>query len=114
MNDGTVVWEFQIRKRDMAVVFRMGVNIKEPSRTFQVQQGILSKVKNSAPPLDVLLSRIMAGLPKSRPNGQQLLFVGHLQDEIAITESYYWADGKDFFKTSTKHLRSLLVVGNSM
>lgn len=84
----------------------MGQKVTTPVRTFQMVQGILMQVEAPPPMSYEGLYRIMDGLPKSKAlYGKQLTFVGHLIDDIAIIENYYWRDGSELFNTSTQHLR---------
>lgn len=86
--ENTVVWEFEIRAKQMAEQYRMGQPLIVPTRTFRVNQGRLIPKKAPPPKTDMQLSKIMVGLPKTTTIGQQLTLIRHLQDDIALTESY--------------------------
>lgn len=81
-------------------------------KTFRNAHGILSLVPNVAPTPFTMLARVIVGLPRLDASGvQQHKLIAHLQDVVAITEGYEWADGKALFDTSTSHFRKLQHAG---
>lgn len=113
----SVVWEFAIRRKEMAATFRMGLILKEPTRTFRVSLGRLLPVECPIPPpeQDTVLTRIIVGHPKTGPTGkQQLAIVGHLQDDISITNNFCWKDGRAIFDTNTQHMRRIIMKRDAM
>lgn len=78
VHEGTIVWEFEIKARQMAEKFRMGQTLTIPSRTFRVDLRRLIP-KLAPPPEDNMqLTRIMTGLPKTTTTGKHLILIGHL------------------------------------
>lgn len=107
--EGSIIWEFKIYREDLATTYRMGQVVKEPFKSFRFAQGILTVELDILPPQsDKHVARVMAGLPKKKEgSGRQLVFVGHVQDKIAISEAFAWRDGSGLFQTETNHLHFL-------
>lgn len=116
VNEGAIVSKFKVPRKDMQSSYSMGQVVKELPKTFCRSRNILMRNDALAPKNDECMTRVnMTSLPKTNDDsGQQLLFIGHLVDNIAKCESYCWKDGKNLFDTNIIHLYGLQNKGDTM
>lgn len=100
-----MIWEFKVTRGQVRPRYALDAAIKKPMKTYVASLGILSKW--DFPPFgDVMLKRIIAGLPRFAVGGEtQLTFIFDVLDEVAVLEHFSWSDGRPLFSTDAKQLR---------
>lgn len=78
------------------------------NRSFQIRGSYLRRTEVCPLP-DAPVHRLVLGTARNTSTGKKAFLIkGLIDSEVGISESFRWKDGKDFFKTSTSHLRHLM------
>lgn len=100
--ENRIVWQYNLERRDHREKFMVFGNSPAPTKIFENRGGILTLTKESRPPLDSLLARVVVGLLRKRGEGQtQPNSIAPLKDTIVVSEIFSWLD------SSTLHLRNI-------
>lgn len=87
--EGSLVWEWKVLCAQVRDTFLPRHTLGEHFNTFTVNHGMLTKAQRILPPQNVVLRRILVGLPKSLDiQGRQLTFIAEMVDTIAVTEYF--------------------------
>lgn len=89
MSEGSIVWEIRCPRGERADRYRTDAALPSPATTYRHNHGVLQKVAPLMPTHDVILGRIIVGLPKADNQGKRpLTYIGKMDDAIAISERY--------------------------
>jgi hypothetical protein len=102
------VWEFSIPRNKIATD-EESLHALEPVRTFKVHAGTLCSRETIRLPRHTAVKRIHVGRHvRTGAQRHTATRVAECKGIMSLASQYEWRDGKQFFDTSTAHIRRLL------